>query len=48
MVDLIDEEEWVSMSADVKGDAYEGLLEKNTQDMMNHLQPPSSWPSIVV
>lgn len=27
MVDLIDKEEWVSMSADVKGDAYEGLLE---------------------
>ncbi len=25
-------EEWVSMSADVKGDAYEGLLEKNAQD----------------
>jgi type I restriction enzyme M protein len=23
---------WVSMSADVKGDAYEGLLEKNAQD----------------
>ena len=28
-VDLIDKESWVSMSADVKGDAYEGLLEKN-------------------
>jgi type I restriction enzyme M protein len=28
-VDLIDKETWVSMSADVKGDAYEGLLEKN-------------------
>jgi len=25
-------ETWVSMSADVKGDAYEGLLEKNAQD----------------
>jgi type I restriction enzyme M protein len=32
IVDLIDKEEWVSMSADVKGDAYEGLLEKNAQD----------------
>ncbi len=32
VVDLIDKEEWVSMSADVKGDAYEGLLEKNAQD----------------
>jgi type I restriction enzyme M protein len=32
IVDLIDRETWVSMSADVKGDAYEGLLEKNAQD----------------
>ncbi|MHB1799597.1 MAG: type I restriction-modification system subunit M N-terminal domain-containing protein, partial [Vulcanimicrobiaceae bacterium] len=32
IVDLIDKEQWVSMSADVKGDAYEGLLEKNAQD----------------
>ena len=32
VIDLIDKEEWVSMSADVKGDAYEGLLEKNAQD----------------
>jgi len=29
IVDLIDKEIRVSMSADVKGDAYEGLLEKN-------------------
>jgi type I restriction enzyme M protein len=32
VVDLIDKENWSSMSADVKGDAYEGLLEKNAQD----------------
>ena len=32
IVDLIDKEEWSTMSADVKGDAYEGLLEKNAQD----------------
>jgi len=32
VVDLIDKEQWVSMSADLKGDAYEGLLEKNAQD----------------
>ncbi len=31
-MDLIEKEIWVSMSADVKGDAYEGLLEKNAQD----------------
>ncbi|MCB9764951.1 MAG: SAM-dependent DNA methyltransferase [Alphaproteobacteria bacterium] len=30
--DLIDRESWSGMSADVKGDAYEGLLEKNAQD----------------
>ena len=32
IVDLIDKENWSRMSADVKGDAYEGLLEKNAQD----------------
>ncbi|NKE69828.1 type I restriction-modification system subunit M [Candidatus Manganitrophus noduliformans] len=31
--DLIDRENWSAMSADVKGDAYEGLLEKNAQDI---------------
>jgi len=29
IVDLIDKEQWSSLSADVKGDAYEGLLQKN-------------------
>lgn len=33
IVDLIDKENWSIMSADVKGDAYEGLLEKNAQDL---------------
>jgi type I restriction enzyme M protein len=33
IVDLIGKEDWSSMSADVKGDAYEGLLEKNAQDL---------------
>ncbi len=32
IVDLINKENWTAMSADVKGDAYEGLLEKNAQD----------------
>jgi type I restriction enzyme M protein len=32
IVELIGKENWLSMSADVKGDAYEGLLEKNAQD----------------
>lgn len=33
IVDLIGNEEWLTMSSDVKGDAYEGLLEKNAQDV---------------
>ena len=33
IVDLIDKEQWTSLSADVKGDAYEGLLEKNAADV---------------
>src|SRR6185503_4372975 len=32
VVDLIGNEQWTEMSADVKGDAYEGLLERNAQD----------------
>ena len=32
IVDLIDRETWSGLSPDVKGDAYEGLLEKNAQD----------------
>ncbi len=32
IADLIDKENWGALSADVKGDAYEGLLEKNAQD----------------
>jgi type I restriction enzyme M protein len=33
IVDLIDREQWMILDADVKGDAYEGLLEKNAQDI---------------
>lgn len=32
VADLIDREQWTALDADVKGDAYEGLLEKNAQD----------------
>jgi type I restriction enzyme M protein len=32
IADLIDTETWTILGADVKGDAYEGLLEKNAQD----------------
>ncbi|MBI2917763.1 MAG: SAM-dependent DNA methyltransferase [Chloroflexi bacterium] len=33
IVDLIDRENWSELSADVKGDAYEALLERNAQDV---------------
>ncbi len=33
VVELIGKENWSAMSADVKGDAYEGLLERNAQDV---------------
>lgn len=33
IVDLIDKESWSSISADIKGDAYEGLLQKNAEDV---------------
>jgi len=33
IVELIGKEEWLSLTADVKGDAYEGLLERNAQDV---------------
>jgi len=32
IADLIDREQWMILDADVKGDAYEGLLEKNAED----------------
>jgi type I restriction enzyme M protein len=32
IADLIDREQWIALDADVKGAAYEGLLEKNAQD----------------
>lgn len=33
LVSLINEETWMQLKADVKGDIYEGLLEKNAQDI---------------
>lgn len=33
IVELINKETWLSLEADVKGDAYEGLLEKNAADV---------------
>ena len=33
VVQMIDGEKWVSMSSDVKGEIYEGLLQKNAEDI---------------
>lgn len=32
LIDMIDSTQWVTLGADVKGDIYEGLLEKNAED----------------
>ena len=32
LIDMVDDTQWISMDADVKGDIYEGLLEKNAED----------------
>jgi type I restriction enzyme M protein len=33
IVDLIDKEQWSMLDTDLKGDAYEGLLQKNAEDV---------------
>src|SRR5712692_12101205 len=33
VADLIDREQWTTLDVDVKGDAYEGLLERNAEDV---------------
>ena len=32
LIDMVDDTDWVTLGADVKGDIYEGLLEKNAED----------------
>jgi type I restriction enzyme M protein len=32
LIQMLDAENWVMLGADVKGDIYEGLLEKNAED----------------
>ena len=32
LIDMVDDTEWVTMDADVKGDIYEDLLERNAED----------------
>ncbi len=33
LIDMINEETWVGMDTDIKGDIYEGLLQKNAEDI---------------
>lgn len=33
LIELIDKEKWLSLHADVKGEIYEGLLQKNAEDV---------------
>ena len=33
IADLSDKEEWSSLDIDVRGDAYEGLLQRNAEDV---------------
>ena len=33
LIKMIDKEQWCTLPADVKGDSYEGLLERNAQDL---------------
>jgi type I restriction enzyme M protein len=33
LIDMIDKEQWSTMGADIKGQIYEGLLEKNAEDV---------------
>ncbi|TOK94361.1 HsdM family class I SAM-dependent methyltransferase, partial [Vibrio parahaemolyticus] len=32
LIDMIDGEKWVMLGADVKGNIYEGILERNAED----------------
>ncbi len=32
LIDMVDSTKWVMLNADVKGDIYEGLLERNAED----------------
>ena len=44
IVELIGKEEWLPMSADVKGDAYEGLLERTPKT--SRVAPGSTSPRV--
>ena len=39
LIDMVDDIEWVTMDADVKGDIYEDLLERNAEDTKSGAGP---------
>ncbi|MGA9874719.1 MAG: N-6 DNA methylase [Solirubrobacteraceae bacterium] len=49
--DLIENEQWMTLDVDVKGDAYEGLLAKNAEDVKSgagqYLTPRALTQAIV-
>ena len=46
IVQMIDQERWVSMSSDVKGEIYEGMLQKNAEDVKSGAGCFTPWPLI--
>ena len=48
LIDMVDGTDWVVLGADVKGDIYEGLLERNAEDTKSgagqYFTPPRSDP----
>ena len=48
IADVVDKEHWSSLSADVKGDAYEGLLQKNAEDAAGQYFTPRPLIDAVV
>jgi type I restriction enzyme M protein len=46
IADLINKEQWMSLEVDVKGDAYEGLLEKNAADVKGGAGHYFTWGSV--
>jgi len=40
LIKMIEKEQWSTLPADVKGDIYEGLLERNAQDVKGGADHP--------
>ena len=47
LIKMIEKEQWSTLPADVKGDIYEGLLERNAQDVKGGAGQYSTWCSEV-